>query len=244
MDKKVNGTNEVTRFKSAEQNEKELKVQEFCTQQDLFTEDLIPKDPRQRDKSALYRAREIYKYQLKKAYNIRQKLDKRLTMFFDEEFDLVLNWLLENSTRRAKECAKVWSKMCFNLVPSTRQVALTREEIAEQTGVRKAHVSTIINELERIRAVRIEYEKVEGTRFKRALYFINAHICQNGRLLTPEELEQEEKLNLEQATAAQKAAKEGKGLQIIKGGAFNAFCWVGLFTSSFNLLNCLHHGII
>lgn len=218
MDKKVNGTNEITRFKSAEQIEKESKVQEFCTQQDLFTEDLIPKDPRQRDKSALYRAREIYKYQLKKAYNIRQKLDKRLTMFFDEEFYSVLNWLFDNSKRPAKECGRVWSKMCLNLVPSTRQVALTRDELAEQTGVKKCDVSKIINELERIRAVRIEYEKVEGTRFKRALYFINAHICQNGRLLTPEELEQEEKLNLEQATAAQKAAKEGKGLQIIKGG--------------------------
>ncbi|MBQ5546850.1 MAG: hypothetical protein H7707_05160 [Acetobacter sp.] len=217
MTKKVNKTDEIVRFKSAEQIEKELKIHEHCAQMDLFSENLLPEDPRRRENSKLYRMREAYKYELKKAANIKQTLDKRFTMFF-EEFDLVLNWLFENSKRPAKECGKVWSKMCFNLIPSTRQVALTREELAEQTGVKKCDVSTIIKELERIRAVRVEYEKVEGARFKRALYFINAHICQNGRLLTPEELAQEDALNLEQATAAQKSAKEGKGLQIIKGG--------------------------
>ena len=86
MDKKVNGTTKIARFKSAEQIEKELKVQEFCAQLDLFTEDLIPKDSRHRERSKLYRVREAYKYELKKAANIKQKPDKRFTMFFDEEF--------------------------------------------------------------------------------------------------------------------------------------------------------------
>ena len=241
MTEKVN-KNDVAEFESAKQIETKLKVHEHCAQVDLFGDELLPKDTRQRQRNPLYRAQEIYKHQLRKAAKIRVETDKRpFTMIF-EEFDAVLDWLFDNSKRPAKECGRVWSKMCGNMVPSTGQVALTREEIAEISGVKKDNVSTIINELARIRAVFIEYEKQEGVRYKRALYFINPRCCQNGRLLSVEELEKAEALNLEQADAAKKARKEGKRLLKVLNGekTFKAFCWVGLFTSSFDLLNCLH----
>lgn len=217
MTKKVNENN-VEDFRTSEQIDTEFKLHEHYAQMDLFDEELLPKNPLLREKSALYRAREAYKHEvrkaLKKSGKIKEKTNRKFSMFF-EDYALVQDWLFENSKRPPKECARVWTTMCLNMVPSTKQVALTREEIAEQTGVDKDDVSRIINELARIRAVFVEYEKQEGVRYKRALYFINPRCCQNGRLRSTEEIENEVTLNLEQATAARKAREEGEGLNAL-----------------------------
>ncbi|MBO7072481.1 MAG: hypothetical protein J6V89_03035 [Acetobacter sp.] len=217
MTKKVNENN-VEDFRTSEQIDTEFKLHEFCVQQDLFIEELLPESPLLREKTKLYQLNEALKHEarkaLKKSGKIKEKTNRKFAMFF-EDYALVQDWLFENSKRPPKECARVWANMCLNMVPSTRQVALTREEIAEQTGVNKDDVSKIINELARIRAVFIEYEKQEGVRYKRAIYFINPRCCQNGRLRSTEEIENEVTLNLEQATAARKARKEGESLKAL-----------------------------
>ena len=217
MMKKVNQNN-VEDFRTSEQIDTEFKLHEFCVQQDLFVKELLPESPLLREKTKLYQLNEALKHEarkaLKKSGKIKEKTNRKFAMFF-EDYALVQDWLFENSKRPPKECARVWANMCLNMIPSTRQVALTREEIAEQTGVNKDDVSKIINELARIRAVFIEYEKQEGVRYKRALYFINPRCCQNGRLRSTEEIENEVTLNLEQATAARKAREEGKGLKVL-----------------------------
>lgn len=81
--------------------------------------------------------------------------------------------------------------MCFNLVPSSRRVALTLEEIAEQAHTTKDKVATIINKLVRIRAVHIKLDK-QGKKF----FLININVCRSGRPPTHEELENEEDLAL------------------------------------------------
>ncbi|MBQ5498161.1 MAG: hypothetical protein IIT71_06335 [Acetobacter sp.] len=217
MTKKVNKNN-VEDFRTSEQIDTEFKFHEFCVQQDLFVKELLPESPLLREKTKLYQLNEALKHEarkaLKKSGKIKEKTNRKFAMFF-EDYALVQDWLFENSKRPPKECARVWANMCLNMIPSTRQVALTREEIAEQTGVNKDDVSKIINELARIRAVFIEYEKQEGVRYKRALYFINPRCCQNGRLRSTEEIENEVTLNLEQATAARKARKEGESLKAL-----------------------------
>ena len=218
MTKKVNQNN-VEDFRTSEQIDTEFKLHEFCVQQDLFIEELLPESPLLREKTKLYQLNEALKHEarkaLKKSGKIKEKTQNRKFAMFFEDYALVQDWLFENSKRPPKECARVWANMCLNMIPSTRQVALTREEIAEQTGVKACDVSKIINELARIRAVFIEYEKQEGVRYKRALYFINPRCCQNGRLRSTEEIENEVTLNLEQATAARKAREEGKGLKVL-----------------------------
>ena len=124
-----------------------------------------------------------------KQRNKKQRANKQLVAV-SEAFSEVLCWLCDNS-QDPDVAAVVWYVMCFNLVPSSRRVALTLEEIAEKAHTTKDKVATIINELVRIRAVHIKLDK-QGKKF----FLINANVCRSGRPPTHEELENEENLAL------------------------------------------------
>lgn len=115
---------------------------------------------------------------------------KRQLVAVSEAFSEVLCWLCDNS-QDPDVAAVVWYVMCFNLVPSSRRVALTLEEIAEKAHTTKDKVATIINKLVRIRAVHIKLDK-QGKKF----FLININVCRSGRPPTHEELENEEDLAL------------------------------------------------
>lgn len=91
-----------------------------------------------------------------------------------EEYAFIQDWLFENSKRPPKECAKVWCYICLNLNPLSQEVASSRQEIAEDTGVAPNNVSRILNELASIGAVTILKEGRD------VIYKINPQAIQNG----------------------------------------------------------------
>ena len=99
--------------------------------------------------------------------------ERNFTKMFPE-YEFIQNWLFENSKRPKGECAAVWCNICLNLNPFSQEIALKRQEIAENTGVRPDDVSTILNELKSIGAVWI---KKKG---RETIYNINPQAIQNG----------------------------------------------------------------
>ena len=107
------------------------------------------------------------------AYKEQETPERKFSQMF-QEYEFIQNWLFENSSRPPKECAKIWCNICLNLNPFSQEIALTRKEIAENTGVTPRDVSTILNELASIGAVWI---KKEG---RETIYNINPQAIQNG----------------------------------------------------------------
>ena len=107
------------------------------------------------------------------AYNQQEVPERKFLKMF-QEYGFIQNWLFDNSERPPKECGKVWFEICMNLNPFSQDVALTRQEIAENTGVKPYNVSKILNELASIGAVEIRKEGRE------TIYSINPQAIQNG----------------------------------------------------------------
>ena len=149
---------------------------------------------------------------------------KFLKMF--QEYGFIQKWLFENSKRPPKECANVWFEICMNLNPFSQDVGLSRQEIAANAGVRPDDVSTILNELKSIGAVRIRKEGRE------TIYSINPQAIQNGMKFGLD-IKKQYPLKLE------KKPKNTK-LKVIADNAFNAFCWTTLYVSAANMLLQLH----
>jgi len=114
-------------------------------------------------------------------------------------------WLMENSKRPMK-AVSVWTLLFDHLMPHTGQVMLTREEIAEQVGIRVSDVSQIMNELVTFGAIFSEREKVAGMRGPGLVrYYMNKHVAEVGSRATHDELAL--------------IPKPGAKLQVIHGGA-------------------------
>lgn len=97
-------------------------------------------------------------------------------------------WLMENSKRPMK-AVDVWTLLFDHLFPHTGQIMLTREEIAEQVGIRVNEVTTIMNELVKFGAIFSKREKVAGVRGPGLVrYYMNRHVAEIGSRATQEEL--------------------------------------------------------
>ena len=138
--------------------------------------------------------------------------ERNFTKMFPE-YEFIQNWLFENSKRPKGECAAVWCNICLNLNPFSQEIALKRQEIAENTGVRPDDVSTILNELKSIGAVWI---KKKG---RETIYNINPQAIQNGMKFGLD-IKKQYPLNLEAPKRKNKkaASEEKRDLKIIKGG--------------------------
>ena len=157
---------EVHTFRSKEQIEKQEKAQAFSNQLELALE-FFSDDP------AFQRSARILQNKTR-VYIKEQEAPERKFLKMFQEYGFVQKWLFENSKRPAKECANVWFEICYNLNPFSQEVALSRQEIAENTGVRPRDVSTILNELASIGAVGIRKEGRD------TIYSINPQAIQNG----------------------------------------------------------------
>lgn len=100
----------------------------------------------------------------------------------------VARWLSVNSRRPAKALL-VWSILFEHLYPHTGQIMLTREQIAENVGIRPNEVSAIMGELATCQAVFTERHRIEGVRGPgQAVYFMNKHVAEYGSRVIEEEL--------------------------------------------------------
>lgn len=97
-------------------------------------------------------------------------------------------WIMDNSKRPMKAIS-VWTLLFDHLMPHTGQVMLTREEIAEQVGIRVSDVSQIMTELVTFGAIFSEREKVAGMRGPGLVrYYMNKHVAEVGSRATQDEL--------------------------------------------------------
>ena len=159
---------EVHTFRSKEQIESQKLA--FSTAEQL---ELILNDPTtpysSRDRKSIRYSQNV----LISAYKEQEAPERKFLKMF-QEYGFVQKWLFENSKRPAKECANVWFEICMNLNPFSQDVALTRQEIAANTGVKPYNVSKILNELASIGAVGIRKEGRD------TIYSINPQAIQNG----------------------------------------------------------------
>ena len=159
---------EVHTFRSKEQIESQKLA--FSTAEQL---ELILNDPTtpysSRDRKSIRYSQNV----LISVYNQQETPERNFTKVFPE-YEFIQNWLFENSSRPKGECAAVWCNICMNLNPFSQDIALTRQEIAENTGVALRNISTILNELASIGAVGIRKEGRE------TIYSINPQAIQNG----------------------------------------------------------------
>ena len=137
------------------------------------------------------------------AYKEQEAPERNFTKMFPE-YEFIQNWLFENSKRPKGECAAVWCNICLNLNPFSQEIALTRQEIAENTGVKPCDVSTILNELKSIGAIWI---KKEG---RETIYNINPQAIQNGMKFGVD-IKKQYPLNLEPKP------KKNTKLKVLKG---------------------------
>ena len=159
---------EVHTFRSKEQIESQKLA--FSTAEQL---ELILNDPTtpysSRDRKSIRYSQNV----LISAYKEQETPERKFSQMFPE-YGFVQKWLFENSKRPPKECANVWFEICMNLNPFSQDVALTRQEIAANTGVKPYNVSKILNELASIGAVGIRKEGRD------TIYSINPQAIQNG----------------------------------------------------------------
>jgi hypothetical protein len=100
----------------------------------------------------------------------------------------VVKWLGTNSIRPTK-AMRLWALMLEHLYPHTGQIMLTCAQIAEKIGITSAHVSEIMGELVKLKAIFIERRCLEGVQGPgQAVYFMNKHIAEVGSHATEEEL--------------------------------------------------------
>ena len=100
----------------------------------------------------------------------------------------VVDWLEANSTRPMK-AMRLWALMFEHLYPHTGQIMLTRDQIAEKVGITPEHVSEIMGELVRFKAIFTKRHRLEGVRGPgKVVYFMNKHVAEVGSRATEEEL--------------------------------------------------------
>jgi predicted transcriptional regulator len=89
----------------------------------------------------------------------------------------VVSWLRHNS-HAPLVALDVWAELLTAMVWETGEVALTRDEIAANTGTRPNTISQIMGELESIGAISREREKIAGMRGPgRVKYIVNPTVC-------------------------------------------------------------------
>ena len=159
---------EVHTFRSKEQIESQKRA--FGTAEQL---ELALNDPEAPFSSSQRKLIRNAQNALISAYKQQEAPERKFLKMF-QEYGFVQKWLFENSKRPAKECANVWFEICMNLNPFSQDVALTRQEIAANTGVKPYNVSKILNELASIGAVGIRKEGRD------TIYSINPQAIQNG----------------------------------------------------------------
>ena len=100
----------------------------------------------------------------------------------------VVDWLEANSVRPMK-AMRLWALMFEHLYPHTGQIMLTRDQIAEKVGIPPQHVSEIMGELVKFKAIFTERSRLEGVRGPgKVVYFMNKHVAEYGSRATEEEL--------------------------------------------------------
>jgi hypothetical protein len=93
--------------------------------------------------------------------------------------DAVVNYLVEHS-KRPLVAVRLWS-LCFKYFRSdTGEILLTREEFAEKLGTAPQHVSQVMVELVKIKAIITRRERVKGLRGPGLVrYFMNPNVATN-----------------------------------------------------------------
>ena len=100
----------------------------------------------------------------------------------------VVQWLVANSSRPMK-AVQLWALMFEHLYPHTGQVMLSRDQIAEKISTTPEHVSEIMGELVKFKAISTERQRLEGVRGPgKVVYFMNKHVAEVGSRATEEEL--------------------------------------------------------
>ena len=84
-------------------------------------------------------------------------------MLWADKFDAVCEWL-ETESDFPRMAPRLFRKLLKFLNPADQQILLTREEMAELVEAHPQHVSTVMNELLFIGAVRRERVRVPGLR--------------------------------------------------------------------------------
>src|SRR4051794_10074927 len=91
----------------------------------------------------------------------------------------IVLWLLEHSSRPRK-ALELWTLLFEHLRRDTGEIALSRDEIADELGVAPADVSRLMGELEGIGAISRRLEKIPGLRGRgRVVYFMNPNVATN-----------------------------------------------------------------
>src|SRR3954449_837982 len=90
---------------------------------------------------------------------------------------IVVSWLLEHSSR-PRRAVELWVLLFEHLRRDTGEIALTRDEIADELGLAPATVSRLMTELEGIGAISRRLEKIPGLRGRgRVVYFMNPNVA-------------------------------------------------------------------
>jgi hypothetical protein len=89
--------------------------------------------------------------------------DWGFVMLWADKFDAVCEWL-ETESDFPRMAPRLFRKLLKFLNPADQQILLTREEMAELVEAHPQHVSTVMNELLFIGAVRRERVRVPGLR--------------------------------------------------------------------------------
>jgi hypothetical protein len=88
-------------------------------------------------------------------------LRERPTVLYALQFNAVADWLEEHSAR-PRMAVRLFRHLLRFVDPRTDEILRTRDELAKLVKARPADVSTVMNELVAIGAVRRERERVPG----------------------------------------------------------------------------------
>lgn len=87
------------------------------------------------------------------------------------------------ASARPRDVDRVFKRVLVNLAPGEGRVTLSREDLAEQTGLLSGEVSKALSVLVRLGVLRRELHREDGLRGPgRAVFFINPHVGWNGPL--------------------------------------------------------------
>lgn len=98
-------------------------------------------------------------------------------MLSPEQNAVVVDYLTQNSTRPLV-AVRLWA-LCFkHLRNDTGEILLTREEIGEKLGIAADHVSHVMSELVKIKAIITRRERVRGLKGPGMVrYFMNPRVA-------------------------------------------------------------------
>lgn len=88
---------------------------------------------------------------------------------------------------RPRTTMKVWHLAITHLRTDTGEITLTRDQLAERVGCRSSEISTIMQALKKLSAIRIERRKVPGVKGPGlAVYIVNPEVAWTGKLAARE----------------------------------------------------------